>query len=136
MRDKRAIENVLRRATKCVPGLYDLPYDERLRKVDIASMKYRLFRIDLVDCYKLINNYYNIDVSQYLQVSDLSRTRGHSLKLKKNHCRLDLRKNFFTMRVVNIWNALPAFIADAASLSIFKRLIDDFYMFMKFDYFD
>ena len=34
-----------------------------------------------------------------------TNTRGISLKLFKNHCRLDIRKNFVINRIINVWNA-------------------------------
>ena len=36
-----------------------------------------------------------------------SVTRGNNLKLVPQHCRYDLRKYYFTNRVVRIWNSLP-----------------------------
>ena len=34
-------------------------------------------------------------------------TRGQQLKLEKGRSRQDVRKHFFTQRVVHLWNALP-----------------------------
>ncbi|KFP59302.1 hypothetical protein N323_07453, partial [Cathartes aura] len=37
---------------------------------------------------------------------------------------LDIRKTFFTMRVVKHWNRLPGGVVDAPSLEIFKIRLD------------
>jgi len=51
--------------------------------------------------------------------------RGHKWKLKVNRCRLQLRQCFFSQRVVNTWNRLPAFVVDASSVNSFKKRVDD-----------
>jgi len=42
----------------------------------------------------------------YLNFKNSGRTRGHSLKLLKKRCHLDLRLYFFSETVVNLWNNL------------------------------
>ncbi len=60
----------------------------------------------------------------FLQMADTSRLRGHSLKLKKERPRLDLRKFTFSQRVVNMWNDLPADTGTAPTAKVFKQLLE------------
>ena len=56
-KDEDLIENVLRRASKMLPRLSNLTYEERLTKIEIPSMKYRRMRGDMIMVYKVLTGY-------------------------------------------------------------------------------
>ena len=53
-----------------------------------------------------------------------ARTRGSGCKLKEGRFRVDIRKKFFTMRVVKHWQRLPREAVAASSLAVFKARMD------------
>jgi len=52
------------------------------------------------------------------------RTRGNGYKLKHRKFRLNIKKNFFTLRVMEYQNMLPMEVVDSPSLEIFQTRLD------------
>ena len=54
-------------------------------------------------------------------------TRGRDLRLQKSTAKYDLRKFFFTNRVVNIWNSLSEYVVHANTVNCFKSRLGKFW---------
>jgi hypothetical protein len=121
-KDKNLIESVLRRATKCVPKLSKMDYEDRLKAMRIPSMSFRRIRGDLIETYKYVHGIYDCD--NPLEFSSQHNTRGHRFKLKKNRCRTTLRQSFFINRITDTWNALDEAVVEVPTLNAFKNRLD------------
>ena len=74
----------------------------------------------MCEAYKYLHNQYKTDPS-LLFSHPQKQLRGHSLKLSKNHCKTEIKRNFFTNRVIDGWNGLSEDIVMAQSLNSFKN---------------
>ena len=82
--------------------------------------------------YKIVNNYFNSDLSNAIAISTTS-TRGHHFKLFKHHTTLQICSNFYFNRI-NDWNSLSSDIVSARSIINFKTLSDNFCTDLKFTF--
>ena len=102
----------------------DLPYETRLNRLNIPTLEQRRTRGDMIEVFKILKGYENINPNQFFQLSSdgthtQSRTRGHSLKLIKPRHRTSKRNRFFDTRVIDEWNRLPDSIMDVLQVEIF-----------------
>ena len=118
------IESVQRYYTKCIIGMREMDYKERLQALGLPSLEFRRLRGDLIETFKIMHDFYDPEITKSLFTLTHSNTRSHKYKLLKPRVNTNKFLHFFTNRIINIWNSLPGSIVEATSLNSFKNLID------------
>ena len=110
-----------------VSGLTQKTYEDRLKELNLSSLKDRRIRGDMILMWKMKNEKIDLSSNMFTYVSDVSSvfTRGSIQgKFAYPAWKLDLRKNFFCCRVIEKWNALPLTVKNSLTLNEFKNSYD------------
>ena len=132
--DAFTLEQVQRRATKLVPSLKNLPYEQRLKVIGLTSLSERRQRGDAIQFYKFKNGFNTIDWYHPNSLTNSINTngpasgiRGHKQRYQRQFTRnCPSRENYFSNRTIPIWNSLPRQVIEARTVNEFKIRFDNF----------
>lgn len=119
----KRIEDIQRRATKLIPGLSHLSYEQRLMDIGIPTLEYRRERYDMLQIFKAVHEYDDLKWDNMFSLAT-GGLRGHHLKFLKMKSRINLRQNTFSQRTINLWNNLSVETVTASSINSFKSLLN------------
>jgi hypothetical protein len=136
-KDISRVEGPQRRFTKRLSGYETgFTYLQRLHALGEETLLVRRIKADLVLVYKIIHGLVD-GLGDLIQFARVIRTRGHLYKIVPQRFRVNSRKNFFSVRVANLWNELPAEVVESRTLSMFKTKLKQIkYHEINSDYFD
>ena len=117
-----ALEKIQRRMTKIIPGLKNKSYQERLKFLNLPSLKHRRRRGDLIETFKIMNGI--VKVNNIFSLSN-NLTRTNTYKIYTPFCKNPLRTNYLSFRVKPLWNALNKETVSAPTTNRFKNLLDE-----------
>ena len=122
LKDVEDIERIQQRFLRRVfPEL--IGYEQRLAAANIPSLAARRRSRDLCMVHKIVNS---VNCNKFFSIAENCKTRGHKLKIVKQYSRLEIHRLFFSQRVVNLWNKLPATIVEAQTSEEFSSMLSEY----------
>ena len=119
------LEKFQKQATKLVKGYKKLSYDQRLKSLGIYTLFCHCQCADLIEVFKILNGYYNINPSQFLCHPILPALEGIGWSYL-SHTSVNIQLNFFTQRVIGSWNSLPGEVVTANNIGSLKFKLDEY----------
>ena len=129
--DKEVLEGVQRRAVKMVTNLKGKTYHQRLEELGLTTLEERRERGDLIMAYKVITGKDKVNYESWFRMceglNDRRETRylGGLYNVERLEGRLEIRQNFWSVRVASKWNSLPDLVKSAKTVNMFKNGLDN-----------
>ena len=114
------IESIQRNFTERIPGCCHLSYADRLTKLKLQSLVHRRLIADIIMCYNILRQNNCLSQNDFFKLNPNISLRGHPLKLTVPISKLNVRKFFFSNRIIQVWNSLPSDLILSPSISSFK----------------
>ena len=129
-KDQALLENVQKRAVNMVVGLRSTSYEGKLKELKLPSLQERRMRGDMIQVWKFLhdesyggNKLFRMAEEQHVRHS---RHTSKPLNIYRPDAKLEVRRNFFTVRCIDKWNRLPHKVQDAADLITLENDYDKF----------
>ena len=118
--DKEVLEKVQERMIRLLSDAKGDSYEEKLKDVGLLPLTDRGERGDAVETFKTLNGFNRVNKTEWFEIEteDQRPTRQNVVineegemrrrnVLKVERARLEIRRNFFTIRASKIWNEIP-----------------------------
>ena len=125
--DIQCLEKIQQRAIGMISGMGDKSYEERLQELGLTTLEDRREEIALVEMYKILHGFSDVDPGIWFRPHEAAenaratRLAADPWTVRVPAARLDLRKNFFTVRTSVRWNRLPLEVRASKSVNAFKN---------------
>ena len=142
-RDIECLEKVQKRLIRSLSNVKGQTYEEKLEDAGLTTLKDRRKRGDLIEAFKSLNGFNNVDKLAWFSIAESEATRPNTrlnthvdggtaqtrpCVLNRQRARMDIRNNCFRFRVQRSWNDLPDNVRQAQSTNAFKNAYDSWIM--------
>jgi hypothetical protein len=97
----------------------------KLKEIGFTTLEEQRHRLDMIQTYKIVSGKEKVESSTWFQMASESirttRQAADPLNLRPTSAKLEVRRNFFSQRVVQDWNKIPSDIKSAHSVESFKK---------------
>ena len=123
--DKDLLEAVQRRMVRMITGLKAESYSDKLKELGLTTLEERRHRADMALVNSVLSGRTNVEKESWFDMAASgprnTRATADPLNVRVQHGRLEVRKNFFTVRVTDQWNKVPSQVKQMRTANSFKK---------------
>jgi len=105
-------------------------------QLNLYSVKVRLLRRDIMKYWQILHGMTSLNLGHFFIGIPFSIRRGHQFKLAHVRTSLDIRKKFFNVRGISLWNSLPNSVVSLTNINSLKAALAEHLNEVQLEYTD
>ena len=134
--DSKNLEKVQERLIRMLSDVRGSTYEEKVKDAGLTTLKDRRIRGDAIETFKALNGFNHVRKENWFQLTsenarETRRTASvteegvqKKAAIEQEQPRLEIRRNFFNVRIVKEWNKIPEEVKKQKSVNAFKTAYD------------
>ncbi len=121
--DINCLEKVQQKALNMVSGLRARTYEARLEELGLTSLAERRHQADMAMVHRIVHEQSGLETATWFEMAAArraTRSAAHPWNLTVKNGRLEIRRNFFSVRVIEAWNNIPGDLQQLENTARFR----------------
>ena len=137
-KDEEVLEKVQQRFVRMLSDVRGDTYEEKLKSIGMTTLAERRVRGDMIETFKTMKGFNRVKREEWFKIQEEGQHRPTRLNtiivdgeperrrevIVGTRAQVEVRKNFFTVRVEKAWNELPESVKAQRTINGFKNHYD------------
>ena len=126
------LESVQKAAIQMISGLSSTTYEDKLKELKLETLEERRKIFDMAQVFKILHRKDNVSEDTWFRRTTneherVTRQSADPFNLSKQNSASEIRRNFFSQRIIDDWNSLPSSVKNLPNVDCFKRQLRKMY---------
>ena len=90
----------------------------------MLTLRFRRLRGDMIQVYNILSGLHGSNSSIQFIMTNITNIRGNKFKMQSARIHYNIRRHFFSVKVIAVWNSLPNDVVSIDLTNLLKNRLD------------